>query len=438
MRNSVTFNASNGGAGGQCNSLVRKDLHRQTAFTLVELLVVIAIIGMLIALLLPAVQAAREAARRMQCSNHLKQLGLALHNHHDVHLDFPTGRGGPHAITNKDGALGSHNNHDQCWGPWIFLCPFMEQGTRYELYTSVIAKTYPGGGPTVYDARSPGYIFPPWHYNHATYGEWSAAGGDTGLNPDYRNLLGTPIDTFKCPSDNNAKRLMATGASLSTSDGAVNAMRNYVYNRGDWIADSANIGGVRSGNNNYVLGSTSIRGVFGNGNGIKRDFGAIADGTSNTLAFSELAVSGKPNDILIRGGAMVIGSMNASGGANLNGALCMSTKDGRYLKEVTGATITNPEKGFLLDGRNCAGFVTILPPNSPTCFQANTYGFGITTPTSYHSGGVNAALVDGSVRFVSETISHGTPGDYQPATGPSVYGVWGAIGSIDGGESTTF
>ena len=87
-------------------------------FTLVELLVVIAIIGILIALLLPAVQAAREAARRMSCSNNLKQYGIALHNYHDIHKTFPTSQ-----LQRMNSARFNTN--------WV-LCPFIEQNALYE------------------------------------------------------------------------------------------------------------------------------------------------------------------------------------------------------------------------------------------------------------------------------------------------------------------
>ncbi|HRX83013.1 MAG TPA: DUF1559 domain-containing protein [Pirellulaceae bacterium] len=91
--------------------------HRR-AFTLVELLVVIAIIGILVALLLPAVQAAREAARRMQCGNNLKQIGLSVHNYHDTFKKFPPGAWGC------------------CWGTWmICIQPFMEQSNLYDRYS---------------------------------------------------------------------------------------------------------------------------------------------------------------------------------------------------------------------------------------------------------------------------------------------------------------
>src|SRR5207253_9703114 len=97
---------------------------RTTGFTLVELLVVIAIIGVLVALLLPAVQAAREAARRMQCSNNLKQIGIALHSHHDNMKVFPPGQ--IHTTT-------SGEPYKTTWG--IDLLPYLEQGnpdSRYD------------------------------------------------------------------------------------------------------------------------------------------------------------------------------------------------------------------------------------------------------------------------------------------------------------------
>src|SRR6187402_2594220 len=93
-----------------------------SAFTLVELLVVIAIIGILVALLLPAVQAAREAGRRTHCLNNLKQIGLALHNYHDVRKALPFGKGAPYPMPAAGYAR---------WSPHAMILPFMEQGTTY-------------------------------------------------------------------------------------------------------------------------------------------------------------------------------------------------------------------------------------------------------------------------------------------------------------------
>ncbi|NLF71979.1 MAG: DUF1559 domain-containing protein [Candidatus Anammoximicrobium sp.] len=100
----------------------------KSGFTLVELLVVIAIIGILVALLLPAIQAAREAARRSQCSNNLKQIGLAMHNYHDSFLRFPP------AFT------AFRNDSANGWGWGVFILPFAEQNTLYEQLNPTIDK----------------------------------------------------------------------------------------------------------------------------------------------------------------------------------------------------------------------------------------------------------------------------------------------------------
>lgn len=104
-------------------------------FTLVELLVVIAIIGVLIALLLPAVQAAREAARRIDCSNRMKQIGLAVHNYHDVNRVFPAGTSSTDAATFTSGWC-SNGSSQTSRAPWtVSILPFMEQGNLYDQFS---------------------------------------------------------------------------------------------------------------------------------------------------------------------------------------------------------------------------------------------------------------------------------------------------------------
>jgi prepilin-type N-terminal cleavage/methylation domain-containing protein/prepilin-type processing-associated H-X9-DG protein len=147
-------------------------MNRQ-AFTLVELLVVIAIIGILVALLLPAVQAAREAARRAQCTNNMRQLGIALLNHHDSKSHFPAG------VHIPDIKVGAHGPAAFGWGG--LLLPYLEETNLGSLYQSIVVKA---GGQ---DVRFPDY-------------NWETAVGQGG-QPRAADLSATPLGTFMCPSD---------------------------------------------------------------------------------------------------------------------------------------------------------------------------------------------------------------------------------------------
>lgn len=159
-------------------------MQRKTAFTLVELLVVIAIIGILVALLLPAVQAAREAARRMQCANNLKQNALALHNFHDANRRFPAGAA-------MDPPAGAYVHSF-----WVMVLPYLEQQTVFEQFdrkgspaTSNCTIIYhmPNEqlltGITMPTLRCPTSPLP------AT--GWTAAGPDTGTRSNYMGISGS-------------------------------------------------------------------------------------------------------------------------------------------------------------------------------------------------------------------------------------------------------
>ena len=230
------------------------------AFTLVELLVVIAIIGILIALLLPAVQMAREAARRTDCTNRLKQIGLAAHNFHDTYKRFPPGYQGPIPQAPTPPWDGQFN------GSLTFLLPYLEIDP---VYRSLDEQRASYDDVSLYDVEEAGVPF--WSRTDS----WTAAQ--------------TKLKAFVCPSENERR-----------SANTIVAIHLF-YDEDE--AEVVEAGGRYSGNTADVLGRTHYlgiagamgktgntywdkwRGVFSNRS--KNRFSDVKDGTSNTLLFGE-------------------------------------------------------------------------------------------------------------------------------------------------------
>lgn len=349
--------------------------HSKLGFTLVELLVVIAIIGILVALLLPAIQAAREAARRTQCINNLKQLGLSLHNYHDTYKVFPAGMGGTTGPGWGTCELpGPGGNHTGGMSPYVSMLPFMEQDPLYQ----EIVNPYPTGGTF-------------W----AAWGPYSMQGG----YPPWQ----AQIPALLCPSD--------PGASQTGGIGRV----NYAHSRGDSI------------NNN--TGLRNPRGVFGQWSFLgMRD---VTDGTSTTIAFSEVAIWTALNRL--KGGYAIQAGLNTNPG----GCLTRMNPDGITISGVDTSSHYNMSGLYWPAGFPIIqGFTTVLPPNTARCAPGKgEWNWGMFPPQSFHPGGVNGCMTDGSTRFFADSIDSGNLALPEVGVGISPYGVWGAIGSKDGGES---
>ena len=291
-----------------CGRCVRR------GFTLVELLVVIAIIGILIALLLPAVQAAREAARRMQCQDHYKQMGLALHSYHDTYNMFPASfyRQWPHN-GNTFGTPG--------WGWGTMILPHLEQTP---LFTSLGVKTIKADG--------------------------SAA---------MKKLAQTALPVYRCPSD-TGPALNANRANYATS--------NYIAIFGSLYDQGAASSGA------LVYGSqpSAGTGMFSPNSHVR--LADVRDGSSNTVMLGEMCYG--PN-----------GVRNATGQLNMyNGGI--------WVGVPTDAS-SNVSNQLSLCGQAAganARFRKINCRDSSNCLS------------SAHVGGIQFAIVDGSVRYVSENV----------------------------------
>ncbi|MFO0943308.1 MAG: DUF1559 domain-containing protein [Pirellulales bacterium] len=320
---------------------------RLRGFTLVELLVVIAIIGILVGLLLPAVQAAREAARRMQCSNNLKQIGLALMNYESAHKMFPFGKG-----PSYPGAPVYAR-----WSQHALLLPFLEQTSLHSQIDFRLPPDTPGMGGVV--AFMPAFTHP------------------SGVNSV---ACRTVVPGFFCPSD------------LSPND-TWQAQNNYVGNQGGWLCDRTD----QPAASTDVSPSETQTGVFYLLSKTKTK--DVVDGLSNTIFFSEkIRGQGTPNPK----SDMFVMPHQTSLDATYN--TCSS------LNPNTATPLTSKWGYSWVMGENCCTqYNHVTTPNKISCggtgFPGSMTNMAMQVPpSSRHTGGVQCMLGDASIRFVADSI----------------------------------
>lgn len=337
-------------------------------FTLVELLVVIAIIGVLIALLLPAVQAAREAARRMQCVNHLKQIGLGIHNFHDTRDGL---------IPVNVGSAGDNTYYDRASG-WMLIWPFIEQASLYDFFTGFECTSS-------YTGTHRGWDIVLWsdiwkdHFDEETKTQFASIsymkcptrrGGvqkndESTLTPgplsDYAMVCVNPLD-----ADNDTTTTPAYGAVSWTYHWDVNNSYHFEENRGP-----------------FRVAIVSAPTTSNRQDWKPRDsFSWISDGLSNQIMIGDKHI---PESVL---GECADGWPEQ--------ADCSFLSNG--FNGVAATTRTFKETWRLANGPNDFNVNTAM--GGTVDHPIGTYGFG-----SWHPGVCNFLIGDGSVRSISVTVS---------------------------------
>jgi prepilin-type N-terminal cleavage/methylation domain-containing protein/prepilin-type processing-associated H-X9-DG protein len=311
-------------------------------FTLIELLVAIAVIAVLIAMLLPAVQAAREAARRMQCTNNMKQIGLAMHQYHSAYEIFP-----PVGSVDINGNSGGSGRVPQTASIHLRLTNYLEQRAVYDAYNFMLGDVLNGASV-----------------------------------PANTTVMATSIPGYLCPSDPNPGSTENLAGGFSVPVTTVNYAVNGGVNR--W-----NNGGRTSGTAWWLGGHP----LFG---GLVR-ISAITDGTSNTAGFGEWVKGTSGQDALGLNLVYAIAQYTNGGPLNDQNA-CLAA--GTPLWDFKG------EYWTLQDTGRGGPYYHVMPPNQPACAVSSAFGNvdSFIGASSFHPGGVNVLLLDGSVRFIKSSV----------------------------------
>ena len=332
-------------------------IRKRSGFTLIELLVVIAIIGVLIALLLPAVQAAREAARRAQCVNNLKQMGLALHNYQTQTGTFP-----PACITHNaddvaNGACGNTTNGMQrMHGAFTLILPFMEQTAPF----NAINMTFPAGssGGGLYFGVHPGQV------------------NSTAMN--------TIINSYICPSE-SSHRTKNSGNAGDLLNG---------YSEGSYAVNSGTYDTIR-----WWWGCIGADSYIETDGAFSRNFSypiaEFTDGTNNTIFIGEATRFINDPELVFNFWNRVgwFGSRAGIPATRTQGFAVTAVRPNAGLLYPDPTPITGPSPPYV-----DAWLYTTDPAANP--INAGQFGF-----RGNHPGGVNFLFGDGSVRFLKNSIN---------------------------------
>ncbi|MGL4941758.1 MAG: DUF1559 domain-containing protein [Thermoguttaceae bacterium] len=345
------------GLFGVFSDAVRSAFSRscRRAFTLVELLVVIAIIGVLVALLLPAVQAAREAARRMACTSNLKQVVLAAHNYHDTHGAFPRNE------ISYDASSSSWNNdanHKDNHGSFfVGLLPFMEQSA---LYSNCV---FDGTIPTQHSRLPNGeFVFEQWIPPLLCPTSW----------PKWKPIQTVADRTTLIPIVESGDRNNDRNRGMSSYSGCIGNVGFYNCNA-MFTPSPTTLPGYSAVDHGDSPNGPSVSGTMAHFNWAT-DISGITDGTSNTILYGEVYPIDGENAHSYWGGWM-------SANSYWHSTVCpINTGTRKYAGTCGCPAIDGWAGGWACD-----------------------LGYA-----SKHSGGANFALADGSVRFISQTINYVT------------------------------